>query len=152
MITNVEYLLAALPELEQQLAKLRFVLNSVCLNSCRLMLPRMAYSSTRTGTQIRLSSVSSFQNTLNKANDRISGMIESKLDDFFDLAEYDWTPAFSGGRPSMYLEELFHWLMTVVDSLPLEDIYKDTAFKNATDHVASCLMVRLCTVHIHTHT
>jgi hypothetical protein len=70
-------------------------------------------------------------------------MIKLKLQDFFDLAEYDWTPAYSGGRPSMYLEELFHWLMTVVDSLPLEDKYKDIAFKNATDYVASCLMVSL---------
>lgn len=41
----------------------------------------------------------------------------------------------------MYLEELFHWLMTVVDSLPLEDKYKDESFKAAVDHVASCLMV-----------
>lgn len=46
-----------------------------------------------------------------------------------------------GGRPSMYLEELFHWLMTVVDSLPLEEKYKDEAFKSAVDHVAECLLV-----------
>lgn len=42
----------------------------------------------------------------------------------------------------MYLEELFHWLMTVVDSLPLEEKYKDGAFKAALDHVATSLMVR----------
>src|ERR1700733_15927617 len=61
-----------------------------------LMFPGLIYSNTRTGCQIRLSSMSSFHNTLNKANDRISSMIKSKLDDFFDLAEYDWTPAYSG--------------------------------------------------------
>jgi len=151
VITNVEHLLAALPELEQQLAKLRFVpILFIASSHHRVVIfiyvnvPGLIYSNTRTGCQIRLSSMSSFHNTLNEANDRISSMIKSKLDDFFDLAEYDWTPAYSGGRPSLYLEELFHWLMTVVDSLPLEDLYKDTAFKNATDHVASCLMVSLC--------
>ena len=40
------------------------------------------------------------------------------------------------------MEELYHWLMSVVDSLPLEEKYKDQAFKAAFDHVANCLMVR----------
>jgi hypothetical protein len=46
------------------------------------------------------------------------------------------------------MEELYHWLMTVVDSLPLEDKYKDQAFKAAFDHVSSCLMVRHTTFHL----
>lgn len=46
------------------------------------------------------------------------------------------------------MEELYHWLMTVVDSLPLEDKYKDQAFKAAFDHVAECLSVCLFFSHI----
>jgi hypothetical protein len=82
------------------------------------------------------------QYALQRASGQIFTLIKSKLDDFFGLAEYDWTPPLPGARPSMYLEELFHWLMTVVDSLLLDDKYKDAAFKAALDHVAGNLMVR----------
>ncbi|KAF8323410.1 exocyst complex component, sec15 subunit [Clavulina sp. PMI_390] len=124
VITNIEHFLAALPELEQQLAKLR---------------------TTRTGGQIRLTSAASFEHSMQVAKDRINSLIRAKLDDFFDdVTEYQWTPPQPGDRQSMYLEELYHWLMTVVDSLPLEEKYKAGAFKAAVDHVASYLLNFLC--------
>ncbi len=43
----------------------------------------------------------------------------------------------------MQVEELYHWLMTVVDSLPLESKYKDQAFKAALDYVAVGFSVRV---------
>ena len=97
----------------------------------------------RAGGRITLNlSIDAFHLSLRRANDRIFFLIKTKIDDFFDTAEYDWTPPLPGGRQRMYLKELFHWLMTVVDSLPLEDKYKDGAFKAAMDHVANSLMVR----------
>ncbi|KAF9520715.1 hypothetical protein BS47DRAFT_1323341 [Hydnum rufescens UP504] len=119
IITNVEHFLVACAELEEQLTKLR---------------------SSRRGGHIRLQSAKSFEATLKKTTDRIAELIKSKLNDFFELSEYDWTPPQADTRPRMYMEELYHWLMTVVDSLPLEDKYKDQAFKAAFDHVSSCLM------------
>ena len=72
---------------------------------------------------------------------RISSVIASKLDDFFGLADYDWTPQTREDAPSMYLYELAHWLATVVDSLVVQDGYKDEAYKAAVGYIADGLMV-----------
>lgn len=68
-------------------------------------------------------------------------MIASKLDDFFELADYDWTPKGREDAPSMYLYELAHWLATVVDSLVVQEQYKDEAYKAAVQYIAECLIV-----------
>ena len=57
------------------------------------------------------------------------------------LADYDWTPKSREDTPSMYLFELAHWLATVVDSLVVQDAYKDEAYKAAVQYIADCLMV-----------
>jgi hypothetical protein len=41
----------------------------------------------------------------------------------------------------MYLYELVNWLTTVVDSLAVEEKYRDTAYKAALEHVSACFMV-----------
>lgn len=116
-ITNAEHFNVACEELEEQLTKLR---------------------TSRRGGHIHLQlSSTSFATTLAKAVSQLVGLIESKLSDVFDLSEYDWTPPDTDPRPRMQMEELYHWLMTVVDSLPLENKYKDQAFKAALDYVAS---------------
>jgi len=71
----------------------------------------------------------------------VTGLIASKLDDFFDLAEYDWTPLSRNDTPSMYLYELINWLTTVVDSLVIKEVYKDEAYRGAVGYIAECLMV-----------
>lgn len=72
---------------------------------------------------------------------RVNSSIASKLDDFFGLAEYDWTPPKREENPSMYLYELVNWLTTVVDSLVVKDAYKDKAYRGAADYIAECFMV-----------
>ncbi|KAF8341518.1 exocyst complex component, sec15 subunit [Cantharellus anzutake] len=116
-IVNVEHFVVACAELEEQLTQLR---------------------TSRRGGHIYLQlSSSSFASTLIKAGNRLSDLIKSKLGDVFDLSDYDWTPPDVDPRPRMQMEELYHWLMTVIDSLPLENKYKDQAFKAALDYVAS---------------
>ncbi|KAK0490802.1 rsec15 [Armillaria novae-zelandiae] len=78
--------------------------------------------------------------TLSRALARISGLINSKLDDFFELSEYDWTPNRREDSPSMYLYELVNWLTTVVDSLVIKEAYKDEAYRGAVGYIAECLM------------
>jgi hypothetical protein len=73
-------------------------------------------------------------------------LINSKLDDFFGLSEYDWTPATRENAPSMYLYELVNWLTTVVDSLQISDSYKDEAYRAATAYIEQSFMVRLSPV------
>lgn len=101
----------------------------------------IAYSSAQRGGIIRLTASASFGSTLSRALGRITSLINSKLDDFFELSEYDWTPTTREDAPSMYLYELFNWLTTVVDSLVIKESYKDEAYKGAVAYIAECLMV-----------
>ena len=94
------------------------------------------------GGVIRLNADSTFEDTLSHALDRITSLITSKLDQFFELSEYEWTPQTRESSPSMYLYELVNWLTTVLDSLYVKEIYKDQAYKGALEYIAGCLMVR----------
>jgi hypothetical protein len=100
-------------------------------------------SSAQRGGTIRLTAAASFKKTQTRASSRITSLINSKLDDFFGLSEYDWTPATREDAPSMYLYELVNWLTTVVDSLQISESYKDEAYRAATAYIAQCLMVSL---------
>ncbi|KAI0265860.1 exocyst complex component sec15 subunit [Gloeopeniophorella convolvens] len=119
IITNLEHFEVACVELERSLTSIR--------------------SAQRGGT-IRLTAASAFGKTQTRALARITALINSKLDDFFGLSEYDWTPSAPEDAPSMYLYELINWLTTVVDALQIRDAYKDVAYRGATAYIAQCLM------------
>ncbi|THH31298.1 hypothetical protein EUX98_g2874 [Antrodiella citrinella] len=118
IVTNLEHLDIACGELERSLTNIR--------------------SSQRGGT-IRVNATKSFASTLAWALARVNVSIKSKLDDFFGLSEYDWTPNTRESAPSMYLYELVNWLTTVVDSLVIKDGYKDKAYRAAVEYLANCL-------------
>ncbi|KAI6135011.1 rsec15 [Pisolithus croceorrhizus] len=94
----------------------------------------------RQTTQLLRLPSSPFSEAFVKAHNRITALITSKLDDFFDLSEYAWTPQTREGTPSMYLYELMNWLTTVVDSLVIKESYKDDAYKAAIGYIAESLM------------
>ncbi|THH16451.1 hypothetical protein EW146_g4203 [Bondarzewia mesenterica] len=119
IVTNLEHFEVACSELERSLTSLR--------------------SAQRGGT-IRLTATPSFANTLTRALARINELITSKLDDFFELSEYNWTPHSREDAPSMYLYELVNWLTTVVDSLVIKETYKEEAYRGAVSYIAQCLM------------
>ena len=98
-------------------------------------------SSTQRGGVIRLTAPDSFEGTISRSRARMSGLISSKLDQCFELSEYDWTPNTRETSPSTYLYELVNWLTTVVDSLAIKEIYKDEAYKGALGYIVECLMV-----------
>lgn len=79
--------------------------------------------------------------TLTRALARVNGSITSKLDEFFGLSEYDWTPSTRETGPGMYLYGLVNWLTTVVDTLVIKEEYKGNAYKCAVEYLADCLMV-----------
>lgn len=122
MITNLEHFEGACSELEHSLTALR---------------------ATQRGGTVRITAAPAFAEALIQARARIAAVIASKLDDFFGLSEYDWTPAQKDTVPSMYLTELVAWLSTVVDSLQLKDEYKEESYKEAIAYISRCLMVRL---------
>lgn len=101
------------------------------------------FRSSQRGGLIHITAGKSFQATLSRALARITGLIASKLDNIFELSEYDWTPRTREDAPSMYLYELVNWLTTVVDALVIKEAYKDDAYRGAAAHVAECLLVKL---------
>ncbi|KAJ7284017.1 rsec15 [Mycena rebaudengoi] len=101
IVTNLEHFQVACAELQRSLTNLR---------------------SSQRGGSIVLKASSSFESTLSRALARITGLITSKLDDFFGLSEYDWTPR------------------NLVDSLVIKESYKDEAYKGAVAYIAECLM------------
>ncbi|KAK2466101.1 hypothetical protein APHAL10511_001743 [Amanita phalloides] len=119
IVMNLEHFQIACLELEHTLNNLRFV---------------------QRGGMIKLNAAASFEATLTRALSRITSLITSKLDQFFELSEYEWTPTSRESSPSMYLYELVNWLTTIVDSLYIKEVYKDEAYKGALNYIAGCLM------------
>ena len=124
IVTNLEYFEVACGEIEQSLASLR--------------------TAQRGGT-IHLTCRESFTSTTEKALERISNIIASKLQDSFELSEYDWTPSTRMDTPSGFLFEIVFWLTMNVDGLVMKDVYKDKAYDMAIKRVADCLMVSVAT-------
>jgi len=120
MITNIEHFSTATSELERSLTALR---------------------ATQRGGTIRIGAGAAFADALQQARARIKTVIQSKLDDFFGLSEYDWKPAQPEGVPSMYLTDVVGWLTTVVDSLQIREEYKNDAYRAAVAYIAQSLMV-----------
>ncbi|KDR83938.1 hypothetical protein GALMADRAFT_236441 [Galerina marginata CBS 339.88] len=119
IITNLEHFQVACGELERSLTNLR---------------------STQRGGIITLTASTAFEATISRSRARMSGLISSKLDQCFELSEYDWTPNARETSPSMYLYELVNWLTTVVDSLVIKETYKEEAYKGALGYITDCLM------------
>ena len=97
------------------------------------------------GGAIHLTCRGSFTNTTEKALERISNIISSKLQDSFELSEYDWTPSTRMDTPSGFLFEIVFWLTMNVDGLVMKDVYKNKAYGMAIKRVADCLMVSIAT-------
>ncbi|KAJ3518083.1 hypothetical protein NLJ89_g99 [Agrocybe chaxingu] len=119
IITNLEHFQVACGELKRSLTNLR---------------------STQRGGLIRLTAANAFEATISRSCTRMNALISSKLDQCFELSEYDWTPNSRETSPSMYLYELVNWLTTVVDSLVIKESYKEDAYKGALGYIAECLM------------
>lgn len=138
MITNLEHFQDACTELDRSLTNLRFV---TLVSVARFGRANVLTSSTQQGGVIRLTAPDSFEGTVSRSRARMSGLISSKLDQCFELSEYDWTPNTRETSPSTYLYELVNWLTTVIDSLSIKEKYKEEAYKGALGYIVECLMV-----------
>ena len=103
---------------------------------------------------MKLTSVQSFIQSLNAAEARIDNVIGSKLESFFELAEYNWMPPrpqSAAGEPSTYVFEMITFLTAYVDSvlIGLNEEIKTRAYRNALLRINRWLMVsRTCEVSV----
>lgn len=103
-------------------------------------------SASQRGGPITLSSRNSFARTLAAAEARIDAVIGSKLESFFELAEYNWMPTKpipAGGEPSTYVFEMITFLTAYVDSVlnGLSTAIKTRAYSSALARINKWLMV-----------
>lgn len=136
VVANVEHFQIASQELERALTSLRHGTSTLVSHHliffCR---------STQRGGLVRLSASKSLGSTLSRCIKRLTGLINSKLDQSFEFSLYNWTPQARENAPNMQLDELIGWLTTVVDSLAIQEQYKDEAYKAAFEYIADTLIV-----------
>ncbi|WVN88298.1 uncharacterized protein L203_103503 [Cryptococcus depauperatus CBS 7841] len=127
VVINIGYFSTACDELEAVLMNLR---------------------ASQRGGPIKLSAASSFASTLTVAQTRIDNVIGSKLESFFELAEYNWMPArlqSTTEEPSTYVFEMITFLTAYVDSvlIGLREEVKTSAYQNALGRINKWLMETL---------
>ncbi|PKC06061.1 exocyst complex subunit Sec15-like protein [Rhizophagus irregularis] len=120
IIINLEYFHDACGELEKLLKSKR---------------------SSHRGGQIKLKAAEEFRETSKKAEKRIFELVNSKIDDFLELADYDWVPNSVQAHPSFFLHDMANYLTAVISStlynLPMS--IKIFIYFNALSHLASSL-------------
>ncbi|XP_076438800.1 exocyst complex component 6B-like [Babylonia areolata] len=131
---------------------------SINMNYLERSCPHLeAYISSLTGAEkdsvhvARLHGTSMFKDARSDAEQHIYQQLNAKIDEFMDLAAYDWTLMESKGHPSSYISDLMAFLQSTFMSftnLPvfhqdctgyIEKVAK-TACMSACQHIASRLM------------
>ncbi|KAG0303506.1 hypothetical protein BGZ98_006576 [Dissophora globulifera] len=120
IIINLEFFQSACGDFEQLLTELRSVSD---------------------GSRVSLQATSLFRETRKNAEKRITELVNSKIDDILELAEYDWLPSGIEDLHSTYLQELVSFLSIVMSATlqNLPDSIKTYAYYDALEHLASQL-------------
>ncbi|KAF8929985.1 exocyst complex subunit Sec15-like-domain-containing protein [Dissophora ornata] len=120
IIINLEYFQGACSDFEQLLTEMR---------------------STSETTKVSLQASGLFRETRKSAEKRISELVNSKIDDILELAEYDWLPSGIEDLHSTYLQELVSFLSIVMSATlqNLPDSIRTYVYYDALEHLASQL-------------
>ncbi|KAF9351418.1 hypothetical protein BGX26_010571 [Mortierella sp. AD094] len=120
IIVNLEYFQGACGDFEQLLTDMR---------------------STSDGTKASLQATGLFRETRKSAEKRISELVNSKIDDILELAEYDWLPTGVEDLHSTYIQELVSFLSVVMSATlqSLPDSIRTFVYYDALEHLASQL-------------
>ncbi|CAH0042942.1 unnamed protein product [Clonostachys solani] len=119
ILINLEHFETACQELEQLLIRAR--------------------SSTSAGGPLKLNATDEFRNNKKTAEKRIFELVNSKIDDLVETAEYDWTPSSATTEPSSYIQTLTRYLSNIMNStlLGLPREIKELIYFDALSHAAS---------------
>lgn len=121
-LINLEHFETACHELEQLLMEAR--------------------SSKSVGARVVLRATAQFGSHKKTAEKRIFELVNSKIDDLIETAEYDWVAASPNQEPSSYMTTLTHFLesnmSTVLVGLPTE--IKELIYFDALSHAATMIV------------
>lgn len=91
---------------------------------------------------VSLRGTEAFRAARKLAEARIFELVNSVVDDFLDIADYDWLTTTKSTQPSTYLSEMISFLKTMVNStlINLPHSVKSFLYLDAFDHLASSLL------------
>lgn len=92
--------------------------------------------------KVNLEATSAFAKARKKAEERIFELLNSVVDDFLDLADYNWNTDEKTEEPSVYLVDMVSFLKTMMNStlVNLPRSIKSLVYFDAFDHLASSLL------------
>ncbi|EMC97403.1 hypothetical protein BAUCODRAFT_451514 [Baudoinia panamericana UAMH 10762] len=123
ILTNVDHFEQACSELEGLLVEAR--------------------STASAAGPIKLQATQKFKDAKTAAERRIFELVNSKIDDLIETAEYDWTSTWVPDSVSLYMQELTRYLSNIMSSVLLGLPYsiKDMIYYTALQHIGESLMV-----------
>lgn len=122
ILTNLDHFEAACSDLEQLLVEAR--------------------SSSSAGGPIKLNATRAFKEAKEQAEKRIFELVESKVNDLIETAEYDWGSTYAVQDVSPYMQELTRYLSNIMSSvlLGLPEKIKDTLYFSALSFIQEALL------------
>lgn len=93
---------------------------------------------------ISLNATERFRGNKKAAEKRIFELVNSKVDDLIETAEYDWMAASEPAEPSNYIQTLTRFLSNIMNStlLGLPTEIKELIYFDALSHAANRILVR----------
>ncbi|KAI9824819.1 MAG: hypothetical protein M1826_007241 [Phylliscum demangeonii] len=122
ILINLEYFVIACQELEELLLAAR--------------------SSTVGSGPIALKATDAFRSNMKVAEQRIFELVNSKVDDLIDSAEYNWMSTATPTEPSSYIQTLTGYLSNIMNStlLSLPREIKELIYFNTLSHVSARIL------------
>jgi hypothetical protein len=104
-----------------------------------------ARSQNSTAGPVSLNATAKFRNNKKAAEKRIFEVVNSKIDDLIETAEYDWMAASEPTEPSNYMQTLTRFLSNIMNStlLGLPTEIKELIYFDALSHAANMILVRI---------
>jgi len=101
-----------------------------------------ARSSGGTAGPVVLNATEQFAVAKKKAEKRLFELVNSKIDDLIDTAEYDWLSTYAPDTASPYIQELMRYLSNIMSSvlLGLPEQIKEQIYLEALHHIGSALL------------
>lgn len=110
--------------------------------SCEIEKLLMTNKGSSEEASVTLNATERFRAARKKAEERIFELLNSIVDDFLEIAEYDWVTTTKRTTPSTYLTEMVTFLKTMVNStlVNLPHSIRSFLYLDAFDHLCSSLL------------
>lgn len=101
-----------------------------------------ARQSNRGGGGVSLAATERFRSEKKTAEKRIFELVNSKIDDLVETADYDWMASKRRAEPSEYLQQMTLWMRNIMSStlLALPKDIKGFIYFDALSHIATSIL------------